>query len=47
MFFEEYHIWRTIWTDGRPLPKDPDPSWLGYSVGHWEGDTFRCRNGWL
>ena len=40
MFFEEYRIWRTIWTDGRPLPKDPDPSWLGYSVGHWEGDTF-------
>ena len=40
MFFEELHIWRTIWTDGRPLPKDPDPSWLGYSVGRWEGDTF-------
>jgi hypothetical protein len=40
MFFEEGHIWRTIWTDGRPLPKDPDPSWLGYSVGKWEGDTF-------
>ena len=40
MFFEEYHIWRTIWTDGRPLPKDPDPTWLDYSVGHWEGDTF-------
>ncbi len=40
MFFEEQHIWRTIWTDGRALPKDPDPSWLGYSVGHWEGDTF-------
>ena len=31
MFFEEQHIWRTIWADGRPLPKDPDPSWLGYS----------------
>jgi len=40
MFFEEQHIWREIWTDGRPLPKDPDPSWLGYSVGRWEGDTF-------
>jgi hypothetical protein len=40
MFFEEQHIWRTIWTDGRPLPKDPDPSWLGYSVGHWDGDTL-------
>ena len=40
MFFEEYHIWRTIWTDGRALPKEPDPTWLGYSVGKWEGDTF-------
>ena len=40
MFFEEQHMWRTIWTDGRALPKDPDPSWLGYSVGRWEGDTF-------
>jgi hypothetical protein len=40
MLFEEYHVWRTIWTDGRPLPKDPDPSWLGQSVGKWEGDTF-------
>jgi len=40
MFFEEQHIWRTIWADGRSLPKDPEPSWLGYSVGKWEGDTF-------
>ncbi len=40
MFFEEFHLWRPIWTDGRPLPKDPDPSYLGYSVGKWEDDTF-------
>jgi hypothetical protein len=40
MFFELGHIWREIWTDGRALPKDPDPSYLGYSVGRWEGDTF-------
>jgi hypothetical protein len=40
MFFEEYHVWRTIWTDGRALPKDIEPSWLGYSVGKWDGDTF-------
>lgn len=40
MFFEEFHLWRTIWTDGRALPKDPDPSYLGYSVGKWVGDTF-------
>lgn len=39
-FFEMFHIWRTIWTDGRPLPKDPDPTWMGYSVGKWDGDTF-------
>ena len=30
--------WRVIWTDGRALPKDPDPRWYGYSVGHWEDD---------
>jgi len=37
----QYHdIWRTIWTDGRALPKNPDPAWYGYSVGRWEGDTF-------
>jgi hypothetical protein len=40
MFFEEQHIWRNIWVDGRPLPKDPDPSYLGYAVARWEGDTF-------
>jgi len=39
-FFEVYHTYRTIWTDGRPLPKDPEPRWLGYSIGRWEGDTF-------
>ncbi len=33
-------IYRTIFTDGRPLPKDPNPTWLGYSVGHWDGDTL-------
>jgi len=37
----QYHdLWRTIWTDGRQLPKNPDPAWNGYSVGRWEGDTF-------
>lgn len=33
--------WRTIWTDGRALPKEADPRWYGYSVGRWEDDyTF-------
>jgi hypothetical protein len=31
---------RQIHTDGRPLPKDPQPSWMGYSVGKWEGDML-------
>ncbi len=43
-FFEFGHVWRTIWTDGRELPKDPDPTWLGYSVGKWDGDAFVVRS---
>jgi hypothetical protein len=33
-------LYREIFTDGRGLPKDPNPDWMGYSVGHWEGDTL-------
>jgi len=32
--------YRQILTDGRALPPDPQPTWQGYSVGHWEGDTL-------
>jgi hypothetical protein len=32
--------YRQIHMDGRKLPEDPNPTWLGYSVGHWEGDTL-------
>jgi hypothetical protein len=39
-FFEWEHIWRTIWTDGRAVPADPDPTYLGTSAGKWDGDTF-------
>jgi len=38
-FFEREHAWRPIWTNGRSLPKDPDPTWYGYAIGHWEGDS--------
>jgi hypothetical protein len=31
---------RQVFTDGRPLPRPADPSWLGYSVGRWDGQTF-------
>lgn len=33
-------IFRQIFTDGRALPEDPNPTWMGYSVGRWEGDTL-------
>lgn len=32
--------YRQIWMDGRRLESDPNPSWMGYSVGHWEEDTL-------
>ena len=31
---------RRIYTDGRPHPEDPDPTFHGHSIGHWEGDTL-------
>lgn len=32
--------YRQIFTDGRPLPEDPQPSWNGYSSGKWVGETL-------
>ncbi len=37
---EPDNSFRQIFTDGRPLPTDPNPSWTGYSSGRWEGDTL-------
>jgi hypothetical protein len=40
MLFEGFTTFRQIFLDGRDFPKDPNPSWYGYSVGHWEDDTL-------
>ena len=40
MFFEIDGAFRQIHTDGRKLPVDPFPAWMGYSTGKWEGETL-------
>lgn len=40
LFSEWMDAYRRIYLDGRTLPKDLDPSYFGYSTGHWEGDTL-------
>jgi hypothetical protein len=53
ILYEAVHAYRQIFTDGRPHPKDPNPNWLGYSVGRWEKDTLVVEttgfveNSWL
>ena len=53
MLYERDTTYRQIYTDGRKLPADPMPTWLGYSVGKWEGDTLTVDSsgfndrGWL
>jgi len=40
LYHGDQDLFRTIYTDGRELPKDPDPKWMGYSIGRWDGDTL-------
>jgi hypothetical protein len=46
-------MFRQVFTDGRRLPEVTEPTWLGYSIGRWEGDTFVVETtgfkdgGWL
>jgi outer membrane protein OmpA-like peptidoglycan-associated protein len=40
VLFEQNTTFRQIFMDGRGLPKDPSPSYMGYSIGHWEGNTL-------
>jgi hypothetical protein len=41
VMLNEYNgIYRQVFTDGRPLPPNPNPSWQGYSTGSWAGDAL-------
>ena len=40
VLYEYQTLFRQFFTDGRGLPEDPNPTWMGYSVGRWDGDTL-------
>jgi hypothetical protein len=40
MLIEAYMQFRTVHTDGRRHPEDPDPTYMGHSTGKWEGETL-------
>jgi len=40
LFEDDIPSHRTVYLDGRGHPKDPNPDWMGHSIGHWEGDTL-------
>lgn len=40
ILYEYQTLFRQVFTDGRALPKDPNPTWMGYSIGHWDGDAL-------
>lgn len=40
ILYEAFQQYRQIFMDGRKAPVDPNPTWLGYSIGHWEDDTL-------
>jgi hypothetical protein len=40
ILYEQESRFRQVFTDGRPLPVDPNPAWLGYSIGRWDADSF-------
>ena len=40
LLHEHDTTYRQIFTDGRSLPEDPFPTWMGYSIGRWDQDVF-------
>ncbi|HEY7339170.1 MAG TPA: hypothetical protein VH639_30055 [Bryobacteraceae bacterium] len=38
--YEAFNLWRQIFTDGRDFAPDLNPTWMGYSVGRWDGDAL-------
>jgi len=40
LFEDDTPSHRQVFLDGRGHPKDPNPNWMGHSIGHWDGDTL-------
>ena len=40
LFEDDTPSHRQVFLDGRGHPKDPNPNWMGHSIGHWEGDVL-------
>ena len=40
ILYEAFNLWRQVFLDGREFGDDLNPTWLGYSLGHYEGDTL-------
>ena len=40
ILYEQLNLFRQVFMDGRKLVSNPNPTWLGYSTGHWDGDTL-------
>ena len=40
IIYEAFNYWRQIFTDGREMNPDANPTWFGYSTGKWDGDTL-------
>jgi hypothetical protein len=44
LLHEHDQTFREVFTDGRSLPRDPQPRLMGYSVGRWDGDVFEVKS---
>jgi len=40
ILFEDVPGFRQVFMDGREHPEEPNPAWMGHSIGRWEGDTL-------
>lgn len=40
VLYEAWNVFHVVPTDGRTFPKEVDPTWMGTSIGHWDGDTL-------